>query len=130
TSTRAVLPGSGEFAVSLRVGLPLRTETGSAAITLPAPSAGAVQLTLVVPGDRTNVSISPGLVTSRTSSGGQTTVEATLSPGSSTSIWWATREVAAPAAPKEVRFLSDVKTLVSVSEAALNLVALVDITVV
>jgi len=41
-----------------------------------------------------------------------------------------TRESAAPVAPREVRFLSDVKTLVSVSEGELRIAALADITVV
>ncbi len=129
SSTQAVL-GPGEFSVNLRAGLPLRIEAGRAAFNLPVPPAGAVQLTLVIPGDRTNVYLNPGLVTSRMSSGGQTTIEATLAPGRTASIWWAAREAIAPVVPREVRFLSDVKTLVSVSEASLNLVALIDITVV
>src|ERR1035441_10447314 len=58
-------------------------------------------------------------------------MEATLVPGQPASIWWAVREAEAqPAAPREVRFLSDVKTLVSVSEAELALAVLADITVV
>jgi len=129
-STRAVLPGPGDFSVTLRAGLPLKMEAGRAAFSLPVPAAGAVQLTLSIPGDRTNVNLEPGLITSRASSGGQTIIEATLVPGRTASIWWAARENVAPVAPREVRFLSDVKTLVSVSEAALSLVALVDITVV
>jgi hypothetical protein len=129
SSTQAVL-SPGEFAVTLRAGLPLRIEAGRAAFTLPVPAAGAALLTLVVPGERTFVYLSTGVITSRASSGGQTTIEATLSPGRNASIWWAARESVVPVAPREVRFLSDVKTLVSVSEAAINLVALVDITVV
>jgi hypothetical protein len=70
------------------------------------------------------------LITARASENGQTTVEATLVPGQNASIWWTTREVAAPAVPKEVRFLSDVKTLVTVSEADLRIAALADISVV
>ncbi|HMD70065.1 MAG TPA: carboxypeptidase-like regulatory domain-containing protein [Bryobacteraceae bacterium] len=129
SSTQAVLP-SGDFSVTLRAGLPLRIEAGSASFTLPVPAAGSVLLTLVIPADRTTVHLSPGVITSRSSSGGQTTIEATLAPGPTATIWWAARESVAPAAPREVRFLSDVKTLVSVSEAAINLVALVDLTVV
>lgn len=129
SSTQAVLP-PGEFSVTLRAGLPLRIEAGSAAFALSTPAAGSVLLTLAIPGDRTNVHLGPGVITSRASSGGQTTIEATLAPGLTASIWWAARESVAPVAPREVRFLSDVKTLVSVSEAAINLVALVDLTVV
>jgi hypothetical protein len=129
STTQAVL-SPGEFSVALRAGLPLRIEAGRAAFSLPVPAAGAVQLTLAIPGDRAIVYLNPGLITSRTSSGGQTTIEATLAPGRTASIWWAAREAVTPVVPREVRFLSDVKTLVSVSEASLNMVALIDITVV
>lgn len=126
----AVLAGPVEFAVTLDAGLPLNIEAGRASFNLPVPSAGSVRLTLSLPGDHTNVRISPGLITSRASQNGQTTVEATLVPGQNASVWWTTREVAAPAVPKEVRFLSDVKTLVTVSEADLRIAALADISVV
>jgi len=126
----AVLPGPAEFAVTLDTGLPLSIEAGRASFNLPAPAAGSVRLTLTLPGDRTNVRLNPGLITSRSSENGQTTIEATLVPGQTTSIWWTTREVAVPVAPKEVRFLSDVKTLVTVSEADLRIAALADVTVV
>ncbi|HKW64992.1 MAG TPA: carboxypeptidase-like regulatory domain-containing protein [Candidatus Acidoferrum sp.] len=126
----AVLAGPAEFAVTLEAGLPLSIEAGRAAFTLPAPSAGSVRLTLSLPGDRTNVRISPGLITSRASENGQTMVEATLVPGQNANIWWTTRGIVTPVAPKEARFLSDVKTLITVNEAELRLTALADISVV
>src|SRR3989440_6185885 len=126
----AVLTGPADFAVTLDAGLPLSIEAGRASFNLPVPSAGSVRLALVVPGDHTNVRISPGIITSRSSEKGQTAIEATLVPGQPTNIWWTTRETATPAVPKEVRFLSDVKTLVSVSEADIRIAALADITVV
>jgi hypothetical protein len=126
----AVLTGPGDFAVSLDAGLPLSIEAGRASFNLPVPSAGSARLSLVVPGDRANVRISPGLITSRTSDNGQTAIEATLVPGQPVNIWWTARETVAPVVPKESRFLSDVKTLVSVSEADIRIAALADITVV
>ncbi len=126
----AVLPGAAEFSVMLDAGLPLGIEAGRASFNLPVPAAGSVRLSLVIPGEHTNVRISPGLITGRTSDKGQTTIEATLAPGQPASVWWTTREIAAPVVPKEVRFLSDVKTLVSVSESDLRIAALADITVV
>jgi carboxypeptidase family protein len=126
----AVLAGPAEFAVTLDAGLPLNIEAGRASFTLPVPSAGSVRLTLNLPGDHTNARISPGLITSRASENGQTTVEATLVPGQNASIWWTTREIVTPAAPKEARFLSDVKTLITVNEAELRVTALADISVV
>jgi hypothetical protein len=126
----AVLPGPAEFSITLDTGLPLSIEAGRASFSFPTPSAGTVRLTLVIPGDHTNVNVNPGLITARTSSNGRTTIEATLQPAQPATIWWATRESAAPQAPREVRFLSDVKTLVSVSEAQLGMATLADITVV
>jgi len=126
----ALLSGPGDFAVSLETGLPLRIEAGRASFTLPVPSAGSVQLSLTIPGDHTLASINPGLITSRKSENGHTTIEATLQPGQPATIWWATRETAQQAAPRELRFLADAKTLISVSEAEMRVAVLADISVI
>jgi len=128
----AVVLGPSEFAVTMECGLPLSIETGRASLSLPVPSAGTVQLTLSVPGDHTLVNLSPGLITSRASKDGRTVIEATMVPGQPSNIWWAARLSAppTPVASKEVRFLSDVKTLISVNEAELTIAALAEITVV
>ncbi|HEY2547424.1 MAG TPA: hypothetical protein VGI46_15250, partial [Candidatus Acidoferrum sp.] len=126
----AILAGPAEFSVVLDAGLPLNIETGRASFNLPVPAAGSVRLTLEVPGDHTNVKLSPGLITSRSSANGTTTIEATLVPGQNANIWWATREVVAPVIPREVRFLSNIKALVSVGEADIRLAVLADINVI
>jgi carboxypeptidase family protein len=126
----AMLPGESEFAVTLDAGIPLSIETGRASFSILVPSAGSVRLTLNVPGERTNVQLSHGIITHRSSEHAQTEIEATLTPGQLVNVWWTTREVVAPVVPREVRFLSDVKSLVSVSESDLQIAALVDITVV
>lgn len=126
----AVLNGPADFAITLNAGLPLRIDAGRASFSLPAPASSSAQLTLVVPGEHTFVNINPGLIISRASTGGNTVVEATLVPGQAANIWWATREAAVQAVPKEVRFLSDIKTLISVSESELRVAALADVTVV
>jgi hypothetical protein len=125
----AILPGDCEFAVSLDAGLPLSIETGRASFSLPVPSAGNVRITLTVPGERTNVQLNHGIITHRASVNGNTEIEATLVPGQTASVWWNTREVVAPAVPREVRFLSDVKSLISVAESDLQVAALVDLNV-
>jgi len=130
TTAMAILPGSAEFSVALDAGMPMTIEPGRASFNLPVPAAGTVKLMLVIPGDHTNVRISPGLITNKTSANGQTTIEAALVPGQSTSIWWQTREIAVPVVPKEVRYLSDVKTLVTVTESDVRVAALADVTVV
>jgi Carboxypeptidase regulatory-like domain len=126
----AVLSGPNDFSIQIDAGIPLRIEPGRASLSLNAPAAGSVTLSLVVPGEHTVVGVNPGLITSRTSEGGHTAVEATLVPGQPATIWWATRELPTPMAPREVRFLSELKTLVSVSEADLSIATLADVTVV
>jgi Carboxypeptidase regulatory-like domain len=129
-SHMALLPGPGEFSVALDTGLPLRIEAGRASFTLPVPAAGSVQLAMTIPGDHTFANLSPGIITSRKSENGHTTIEATLVPGQPATLWWATRETVTPTVPREVRFLSDAKTLISVSEAEIRIAVLADITVV
>src|SRR5215475_13475307 len=94
----AVLAGPNDFSIHLDSGIPLRIEPGRASLSLNAPAAGSVTLSLVVPGEHTVVGIHPGLITSRTSEGGHTNIEATLMPGQPLSIWWATRELPTPMA--------------------------------
>lgn len=126
----AVLSGASDFTIQLDVGIPLRIDAGRASLALIAPAAGSVTLSLVVPGEHTLVGISPGLITSRTSESGHTNIEATLVPGQPANVWWATRENPSPVVAREVRFLSELKTLVSVSESDLSVAALADVTVV
>jgi len=126
----ALLTGPAEFSIALDAGLPLRIEAGRASFTLPAPAAGSVQVSVVIPGDHTMAYLSSGVITNRKSESGHTTVDATLVPGQPATFWWATREVVVPVVPREVRFLSDAKTLVSVSEAELRLAVLADLTVI
>jgi hypothetical protein len=128
----ALLPGPTAFVVTLDAALPLKIEPGRASFTLPAPQAGAVRVTLSIPGDQTQVNLSPGLITGRSSRDGRTTIEAALVPGQAANVWWASRlsTPQPPVAPKEVRFLSDVKTLISVGEAEVTVAALAEISVV
>jgi hypothetical protein len=130
TSHAAILIGPGPFAVSLGVAAPLTIEAGRASFVLPVPLASSAALSLELPGNHANVRIEPGLVTSRTTINGNTLIEAALEPGKAARIWWTTREIAAPVAQREVRFLSDIKTVVSVGDTQLRVTALCDLTVI
>jgi len=130
SSHAAILNGPGPFAVSLGVAAPLTIEAGRASFTLPVPLASSTMLSLELPGSHANVHVEPGLVTKRDTVNGNTLIEASLEPGKPTRIWWTTREIAAPVAQREVRFLSDVKTVVSVDDSELRLTALCDVTVI
>lgn len=126
----AILNGPGPFAVSLGIASALTIDAGRASFVLPVPPASSSLLTLELPGNHANVRIEPGLVTNRTSVNGNTIVEATLEPGKPARVWWTTREVAAPVAQREVRFLSDIKTVVSVGDSQVRLTAYCDVTVI
>ena len=97
---------------------------------LPVPLAGSSLLTLELPGNHANVHVEPGIITKRDTVNGHTVIEASLEPGKQARIWWTTREVSAPVAQREVRFLSDVKSVVSVGDSQLRLTALCDVNVI
>jgi hypothetical protein len=130
TNHSAILIGPGPFAVSLGVAAPLTIEAGRASFVLPVPLATSSILSLEIPGNHANVHVEPGLVTTRTTANGNSLIEAALQPGKPARIWWTTREVAAPVAQREVRFLSDIKSVVSVGDSQLRLTALCDVTVI
>jgi hypothetical protein len=102
---------------------------GRGSFVLPVPPAGSVTATIDIPGERSDVRVSPGLVLSRASSGGRTTIQATLNPGSAAQVTWSARDGAAAPVQREARTLSDVKTLITIGEADVRLVSLVDLTV-
>lgn len=130
-STHAtVINGPGHFSVSLKVATALSVEAGRASFTLPVPRAGSSLLSLDMPGSHANVRIEPGLIIRRATSDTHTMVEAALDPGKPAKVWWTTREVEAPVAQREVRFLSDVKELLSVGDSQLRIAALCDVAVV
>jgi hypothetical protein len=126
----AVLSGPGPFSVSLKVASALTIEAGRASFMVQVPEATSSLLTLDLPGSHANVRIEPGLITNRKTENGHTIVEATLEPGKPARVWWTTREIAAPVSQREVRFLSDVKSVVSVGDSQMRIAALCDVTVI
>src|SRR5690349_18522927 len=130
SSHAAILNGPGPFAVSLGVAAPLTIEAGRASFNLAVPLASSTMLSLELPGNHANVHVEPGLVTRRDTVNGNTLIEAALEPGKPARIWWTKRELAAPVAPREVRFLSDVKSVVSVGDSQLRVTALCDLNVI
>jgi len=126
----AVLPGPATFVVTLDWAQPVTSAPGRASFMLPTPAAASVIATLDLPGDPADVKVEPGLVMRRQTAAGRTTVDATLEPGSRAQVSWSVRETAAPAAPVDARILADVKSLVTIGDADLRMVSLVDLTVV
>ena len=127
----AVLAGPATFSATLEIGAALSLTPGRAAFTLPVPIAGSATATIDVPGDQTDVHLSRGIVLRRSSAGGRTLIEATLDPGTPTQIWWSTREGApTQAGARDVQLLADIKTLVTIGEADVRLITLLDVTIV
>ncbi len=126
----ALINGPNRFSVSLNVASTLTIEAGRASFVVPVPSASSSLLSLELAGNHADVRVEPGLITSRTTLNGRTIIEATLEPGKPARVWWTTREIAAPVAQREVRFLSDIKAVVSVGDSQMRITALCDLTVI
>lgn len=126
----ALVSGPGAFSATLEWGAAVTAAAGRGSFVLPVPPAGSATATFDVPGEHSDLRISPGLVLSRTSSNGRTLVEAALDPGSATQVSWTSRETGPSAPARDVRLLSDVKTLVTIGAADVRLLSLVDVTVV
>lgn len=126
----AVINGPGNFSVSLAVANALTVEAGRASFVIMVPPASSSVLSLELPGNHANVRVEPGLITNRTTENGNTLIEATLEPGKAVRLWWTTREATAPVTQREVRFLSNMKSVISVGDSQLRATALCDVTVV
>ena len=126
---QALLP-TGTFAVDLEWATPIVFRPGRASFLLPVPQAGAARARIEVPGERTDVRLSAGLITRRTATIGRTVIEATLDPGSSTEVSWSVRDSAPTPATRDVRALADVLTLITLNDADVRMAALIDVTVI
>lgn len=126
----AIINGPNRFSVSLNVASALTVEAGRASFVVPVPTASSSLLVLELAGNHADVRVEPGLITSRKSENGRTIIEATLEPGKPARVWWTTREIAAPVAQREVRFLSDIKSVVSVGDSQMRITALCDLTII
>ena len=129
TAQTALLPGPGPFTLNLDWGAPLTFAPGKGSFVLPALPAGTVRATIDVPSEQADVKLSSGLITRRTTNGGRTIIEATLTPGAPAEVSWSMRDSAPVAAARESRAAADVLTLVTLGESDVRMVALIDVTV-
>ena len=127
----ALVTGPGAFSATLEVGTALSFSPGRGAFVLPVPAAASVTATIDVPGDQTDVHLSTGLILRRSSTAGRTTVEATLQPGTPAEVWWSTHDSAPNnTQARDVRLLSEVKSIVTIGDADVRLMSLVNVTIV
>ena len=126
----ALISGPGPFALALQWGAPVAFAPGRASFTLPVPLASTARATLDLPGEQADVRVSAGVITRRASADGRTIVDVTLRPGAATDVSWSMRDSAPVAAAREVRYLADLFSLVTIGESDLRLASLVDVSVV
>jgi hypothetical protein len=126
----AVITQAGPLALLLEWAGEIVTGPGRASFTVPVPPAGTARATVDLPGPELDVQVTGGAVVERASSAGRTVLDVALDPGASAQFSWTVRDNATVAAPREARFLSDLKTLVTAAESDLRLTTLVDLTVV
>ncbi|HUQ89119.1 MAG TPA: carboxypeptidase-like regulatory domain-containing protein [Vicinamibacterales bacterium] len=125
----ALIAGPAPFALTLEWGGPLVFRPGRGSFIVPVPQAGAARATIELPGEQADVRLSAGLITRRAVTNGRTIIEATLDPGASTEVWWSMRDSAPVAAAKDVRALAEIMTLITLDEADVRMVALIDVSV-
>lgn len=125
----AILVGPRSFDLEMQWGAPVVTEPGRASVLVPVPLAGSVSLILDLPGEVSDVRVEPGLITKKTTGAGRTLVEASPDRTNTVRVSWAARALATTA-PREARFLSELKTIVTVDETDLRMAVLVDLSVV
>ena len=130
TTHVALVSGPGSFVATLEVGSPLTASPGRASFVLPVPHAGSATATIEVPGEQSDVQVAGGLVLRRVSSNGRTTIDVTLPTGRPAPVSWSTHEAAPTTTPRDVRLLADVKSVVTIGEADVRLVSLVQANVI
>ncbi len=128
---RAILPGGKPFQLTLTWATTIASEPGRAVVVLPTIAASSVRGSIDAPGDHADIRVQPGVITRRTTNDGRTQVEMTLEAGAAPRVTWSSRDAnnTAATAPRELRLLSDVKTLATIGEVDVKLAALFDITV-
>ncbi len=126
----AFVGGPGAFAATLETGSPIAFSTGRASFTLPVPSAGSATASIDVPGEQADVHVANGIVLRRVSASGRSVVDVALPTGRSVEVWWSTHEAAPATTPRDVRILSEVKSVMSIGESDVRLVSLLSATVV
>jgi hypothetical protein len=127
---KAILPGSASFTLALTWGTTTLSEPGRAGLMLPAVHAGSVRAAIDLPGEIADVRMQQGAITARSVTAGRTRIEMTLDPGKATLVSWSSRETNDQAVRREVRLLSDAKTILTIGEADERLATLFDVTVV
>ena len=125
----ALVSGPATFAATLETGASVGFTPGRASFVLPVPHAGSATASIDVPGEQADVRVTSGLIVRRASANGRTVIDVTLQTGRPAEVSWSTHEAAPAAAPRDVRLLADVKSVVTIGESDVRLVSLINASV-
>ena len=125
----ALITGPTDFQLTLDWAAPVTYAPGRGSFALPAPRAGSVSATIDVPGERSDVTLSRGLVLRRMAFGGRSIVDVSLEPGVETQVSWTARDGVSQTQPRDVRLLTDTKTLITIGVGDIQLQSTIDVTV-
>jgi hypothetical protein len=122
--------GPSTFVATLEAGSALEASPGRASFVLPVPFAGSATAAIDVPGEQADVHVGGGIVLRRASANGRTVVDVAVQAGRATEVWWSTHETPAATPARDVRLLADVKSVLTIGDADVRLVSLLNATVV
>ena len=122
----AVLPGAAPFSVTLEWAAPVTAAPGRTAFLLPTAASGSVSAVVDLPGDPSDVQVEGGVVTRRETADGRTRVDVTIQPGRRAQVSWSARETGTAPVQAATRMLADVRSLVTIGDADLRMVSLVE----
>ncbi len=126
----AVVPAPGPFTVTLGWSAEVRTDAGRTTLTLPAPRTGTARAVVEVPGEPGDLRVRGGTVSSRRRTpAGATALDITLVPAAAAEVSWIARDVATEAPAGPARVVSDVATVVTLSDTDVRVSAVVTLDV-
>src|SRR4051812_4858719 len=126
----AFVNGPSTFSATLEVGSAITSSPGRASFTLPVPLAGSATAQIDVPGEQADVHVGNGIVLRRAAANGRTIVDVAVPSGRTVEVWWSTHDAAPVAVARDVRLLTDVKSVITIGDADVRLVSLLNAVVV
>lgn len=126
----AVVSGPGAFAVALDWRADVRVDAGRATLTLPAARTATARATVEVPGEPGDLRVTGGTVTARRrTAAGATVLDLTLVPSAAAGVSWIARDVTPVQPTGPARVVSDVGTVVTLTDTDIRVSALITLDV-
>lgn len=126
----AVVAGPGAFSIALGWNADVRVDAGRATLTLPAARTATARATVEVPGEPGDLRVKGGTVTARRrTAAGATALDLTLVPSTAADVSWIARDVTPVVPMGPARVVSDIGTVVTVTDTDVRVSALVTLDV-